>query len=42
MGLSQSFVVLKLYAALIGVLLIAEIHANPQHFNTEVQQVSLC
>lgn len=39
MELTQSVFVLKLYAAVVAVLLVAEVHAQPQKFSTEIQQV---
>ncbi|XP_061188431.1 uncharacterized protein LOC133196581 [Saccostrea echinata] len=38
MELSPSAVVFKLFSALFIVLIAAEIHAQPQNFNSEVQQ----
>lgn len=41
MEISNSVFVLKVYALLVAVLLAAEVHTQPQKFNTEIQQVSL-
>ena len=41
MEISNSVFVLKVYALLVAVMLAAEVHTQPQKFNTEIQQVSL-
>ncbi|XP_062577014.1 uncharacterized protein LOC134238912 [Saccostrea cucullata] len=38
MDLSPSAVVFKLFSTLFFVLIVAEVHAQPQNFNSEVQQ----
>ncbi|XP_078337703.1 uncharacterized protein LOC111137637 [Crassostrea virginica] len=40
MEISNSVFVLKVYALLVAVLLAAEVHTQPQKFNTEIQQTS--